>query len=128
MDLPLTALKLFSLLSLSAIKSILNIGVNDESIQRLIEVTHNPKFAYQLQRRFLEMFGTLACNCSRDWYQNILKEIKEEAGVESDFNLSVPSLRKLIERYQSMTSIPSNPISQLMMAIKALYKSWHSTR
>jgi pyruvate, orthophosphate dikinase len=74
------------------------------------------------------MFGTLVCNCSRGLYQNILKEVKDEEGVENEFKLSVSSLKKLIERYQSIASIPSDPLCQLMLAIKALYKSWHSTR
>lgn len=107
-------------------KSILNIGVNDASIKRILDLTDNPRFAYHLQLRFLEMFGTLVCKCSSHKYEAILLEEKNSAGVDNHFELNLASLKRIIEKFKQLAEIPSDPCTQLFMAIKTLFGSWHS--
>lgn len=109
-------------------KSILNIGVNDTTIQKIIEITQNPGFGYHLQIRFLESFGTHVYGVPCNQYQEIIEAIKQEEGIKNKSQLSPSALKRIIRRYKTVIKIPSDPYIQLILAIKTMFHSWHSVR
>lgn len=108
--------------------SILNVGVNDSVIQRLISITSNPKFAYDVQRRFLQQFGTVVLKISKDKYVKILDETKSREGVSRYTELSSQALQSIVHEFKQLGEIPSDPFEQLKMTVKAIFNSWSDTR
>ena len=108
--------------------SVLNVGVNDDVVQQLMEVTGNVRFALDVQRRFLEQFGTIVFKISKHLYKNILKEAKAHDGVSREGDLSIEALRGVVAGYKKLADIPTRPFDQLKLAIEAVFTSWHSAR
>ena len=108
--------------------SVLNVGVNDDVVQQLMEVTGNVRFALDVQRRFLEQFGTIVFKISKHLYKNILKEAKAHDGVSREGDLSIEALRGVVAGFKKLADIPTRPFDQLNLAIEAVFSSWHSAR
>ena len=108
--------------------SILNVGVNSEIIQRLAAVTANPRFAYDLHRRFLQMYGTIVMKVPTESYTQILDEYKARDGVSHDSELSEESLQRIILRFEDLAAVPTDPHEQLRRAIEAIFCSYYSPR
>lgn len=108
--------------------SVLNVGVNDTVIQRLISITSNPKFAFDVQRRFLQQFGTVVLNVSKDKYLKILDDTKSREGVSKDTELSSQALQSIIEDFKRLGEVPNDPFEQLKMTVSAIFDSWMNPR
>jgi pyruvate, orthophosphate dikinase len=114
--------------------TILNLGLNDETVVGLAQLTHNERFAYDCYRRFLQMFGDVVLGISHNLYEHVLNDIKGKAGVSFDTELGPNDWLKVIEAYKNITlketgkPFPQNPSAQLDLAIRAVFDSWNNQR
>jgi pyruvate,orthophosphate dikinase len=114
--------------------TVLNIGLNDETVQGLIHMSDNPSFAYDSYRRFITMFGNVVMGVPPAVLEELLEAVKKRAGVRTDSELSAQALQGLIvpmkERVQEVTgrAFPNRPWDQLRMSIDAVFTSWHNDR
>ena len=120
--------------------TILNLGLNDEVAEGLVKKTGNPHFVYDSYRRFVQMYGDVVMGLKPvnkediDPFEAIIEKVKEEQGVVLDKDLSVESLKKLVELFkaaikeQTGQDFPTNPIDQLWGAICAVFRSWMNER
>ncbi len=115
-------------------ETILNLGLNDQTIVGLINLTQNERFAYDSYRRFLTMFGSVVLEIDRQKFEEDLSKIKEEENVSLDSEVSADGLKKLIPVYKNLIKkekgieFPQDPYKQLEMAIEAVFKSWNIPR
>ncbi|ATW27332.1 pyruvate, phosphate dikinase [Candidatus Formimonas warabiya] len=114
--------------------TILNLGLNDVTVQGLIQATGNARFALDCYRRFIQMFGDVAMGVPHHAFEEILARAKEEQGVGFDHQLDAEALKQIIGKYQQLyqehtgTDFPQEPYQQLLLAIKAVFGSWNSDR
>lgn len=108
--------------------SLLNVGINDEVVQRLISNTANPKFALDLHRRFLQMYGTIVMKIPKEKYLNIIEEERALEGVALESDLGIVSLQNLIRKFKEVAEVPSDPYEQLRRSIEAIFCSFYSPR
>ncbi len=114
--------------------TVLNLGLNDESVEGLAKATGNPRFAYDSYRRFIQMFSDVAVGIPRSLFEDHLTHVKEKNGVELDKDLSEEVLRELIKDFKAIyrkelsADFPSDPMEQLLIAVEAVFKSWYNER
>ena len=114
--------------------TVLNLGLNDRTVQGLIKKTKNDRFAYDAYRRFITMFATVVMDLKRERFEEILKEKKAETGVVHDTDLDAAALKDLIARYKKIVKeetgrdFPDDPYEQLRMGINAVFTSWYGAR
>src|SRR4051794_7892498 len=114
--------------------TILNLGLNDESVEGLAKVTANDWFAWDSYRRFVQMFGNVARGVPGEKIEDAIKAQKQQSGVELDTELSVDDLRQLVQtfkqlyREQTDEEFPQEPREQLEQAIRAVFDSWMGDR
>jgi len=120
--------------------TVLNLGLNDETIQGLIKKTNNTRFGYDCYRRFVAMYGDVVLGLKPvgkddvDPFEEILEEKKKVQGVEFDTELSADDLKDLVVEFKKAIKektghpFPENPIEQLWGAIGAVFKSWNNER
>jgi pyruvate, orthophosphate dikinase len=108
--------------------SILNIGVNDVVIRRLLDQTMNPRFAYDVQKRFLQMFGTVVRKVSNENFLKIIVEAKARDGVTKDSELSTQALQQVIQEFKKLVDVPDDTFEQLKLAVEAIFGSWSESR
>ncbi len=114
--------------------TILNLGLNDDSVQGLAAATGNKRFAYDSYRRFIQMFGDVVLAIEKYKFDKILDKVKEENHVEFDKDLSAEQLEAIIRSYkelvkkESRKDFPQDPKEQLLMAVQAVFDSWNNPR
>jgi pyruvate,orthophosphate dikinase len=114
--------------------TILNLGLNDESVQGLAKLTNNERFAYDAYRRFIMMFAEIAMEISRSNFEGLMDQMKEAKGVTQDTDLDANDLKKLVEQFKVKyvelkgEAFPQNPKDQLFAAVKAVFHSWDNPR
>ncbi|WP_373598599.1 pyruvate, phosphate dikinase [Paraclostridium bifermentans] len=114
--------------------TILNLGLNDTSVQAIAKNTQNERFAYDSYRRFIQMFSDVAMEVPKYKFENVLDKIKEEKGYKFDTDLTSEDLKTVVEEYKKIykkelkQKFPEDPKEQLMLAIKAVFKSWNNPR
>ncbi len=114
--------------------TVLNLGLNEETARGLAALTKNERFALDSRRRFIQMFGKTVKGIDGDKFEHALQQVKKEAKVKTDPELTAPYLRKLITRYLAIYKdatgheFPSDPVVQLREAIEAVFKSWNTDR
>jgi pyruvate,orthophosphate dikinase len=114
--------------------TILNLGLNDQTIQGLINKTQNERFAYDAYRRFVNMFGNVVLNIDHEHFEDQMEAIKSARGVILDTQLTVNDLKELVGLYKGVVQqqtghpFPDNPADQLKLAIEAVFKSWNNDR
>jgi len=114
--------------------TVLNLGLNDRSVQGLAKKTNNERFAFDCYRRFIDMFGDVVMNIEHSHFEHTLEQLKSEKGVELDTELGVDDLRELVNRYKAVYRkatghmFPQSPDEQLHFAINAVFGSWSSKR
>ncbi len=114
--------------------TILNLGLNDQTIIGLINKTQNPRFAYDSYRRFVNMFGNVVLGIHHEAFDEQMEAIKSARGVVLDTQLTENDLRELVGLYKGVVlketgkPFPENPADQLKLAIEAVFNSWNNDR
>ena len=114
--------------------TILNLGLNDETVQGMIAATGNERFAYDAYRRFIAMFSNVVLNFRMDNFEHLLEQFKRRLGVKLDTELDAQTLKEIVGAYKHLVTnhlgidFPSDPKAQLRMAIEAVFKSWNNDR
>lgn len=114
--------------------TVLNLGLNDESVVAMANLTNNPRFAYDSYRRFIQMFSDVVMGIEKRLFENLIDEIKEEKGVEVDTDLTADDLKVLVGRYKDLykkergEEFPQDPKTQLIESITAVFRSWNNPR
>src|SRR3954452_14616745 len=108
--------------------TVLNLGLNDESVQGLVARTGNERFAWDSYRRFVQMFGNVVMGIDGARFEDEIARVKRERGVKLDTELDVDALRELVECFRSLYEFPSDPRAQLDAAIRAVFDSWMGDR
>ncbi|QGU31637.1 pyruvate, phosphate dikinase [Thermochromatium tepidum] len=114
--------------------TILNLGLNSETLQGVIRATDDPRFGYDSYRRFIQLFGKVALGVPDESFDKEFDAIKEAAHAKQDVDLSANDLREICERFLKVVEqntgrpFPSDPYEQLEIAIKAVFNSWMGKR
>src|SRR3954470_19111697 len=114
--------------------TVLNLGLNDESVEGLARKTENERFAWDSYRRFVQMFGNVCRGVPGEKIEDAIKARKSEAGVKEDTELTVDDLRGLVDDFKQLyrdetdEDFPQDPQEQLKQAIRAVFDSWMSSR
>ena len=114
--------------------TILNLGLNDEVVESFAKKTGNPRFAYDSYRRFIQMYSDVVMEVGKKYFEKLIDEMKEAKGVKLDTELDADDLKKLAQLFKAEykdkigEDFPSDPIRQLMGAIKAVFRSWDNPR
>ena len=114
--------------------TVLNLGLNDASVQGLAKQTGDERFSYDSYRRFVAMYGRIVLGVPGEEFDGPFDEAKKEAGVKSDAELPADALRGLVERYKEIVAkhtgepFPQAPADQLRGAIEAVFRSWGGAR
>src|SRR6478609_1175414 len=114
--------------------TVLNLGMNDKSVEGLARATENERFAWDSYRRFLQMFGNVSRGIDGEAFEKAITEVKEDQGVEDDTELDVDALKELTDRFKTIYSehtgedFPQDPKEQLRLSIRAVFDSWTGDR
>ena len=114
--------------------TILNLGLNSNTIEGLIRITSDGRFAYDSYRRFIQLFGKIALGMDEKEFDQILARIKEKSGVTEDIDLDADCLKDLSGQYLALVKkrtgspFPEDPMAQLSLAIEAVFRSWMGKR
>jgi pyruvate,orthophosphate dikinase len=114
--------------------TVLNLGLNDDVIDGIIRKTKNPRFAYDIYRRFIDMFGDVVMGCDHEHFEQVIHTAKEKAGVKLDNELKAEQLKEVVEKYKAVYRkhvgelFPQDGKVQLTHAINAVFGSWMTPR
>jgi pyruvate,orthophosphate dikinase len=114
--------------------TILNLGLNDETVEGLAKKSNNPRFAWDSYRRFVQLFGKVVFGVDDKKFDKVLENAKKNQNVDLDSELNESSLRDIVLQYKKICEehtgrpFPSNPDEQLELAIKAVFNSWMGER
>ena len=115
-------------------ETVLNIGLNDQSVIGLAKVSGNERFAWDSYRRLIQMFGKTVLDIDGDLFSDALDSLKAERGVKGDTELTADDLRGLVETFKGIVrdqtgqDFPQDPRTQMDMAIEAVFRSWNTER
>ena len=114
--------------------TILNLGLNDVSVEGLAELTQDPRFAYDCYRRFIQMYSDVVIGVGKEAFGKMIDELKAEKGVILDTELTADDLKELIAKFKAYfkadqgIDFPQDPKDQLIGAVKAVLRSWNNPR
>ena len=108
--------------------TILNVGLNDTSVQGLTRATDNERFAWDSYRRLIQMFGNVVEGVAGSRFEDAIASAKRDAGVQTDAELNVDALKRLVEEFNGFYDFPQDPQDQLRQAIRAVFDSWTGNR
>ncbi len=114
--------------------TILNLGMNDTVVETVAAKTGNPRFAYDSYRRFIQMYSDVVMEVGKSYFEKLIDEMKEARGVSLDTELTADDLKELAEAFKAEyknkigSDFPSDPVEQLMGAVKAVFRSWNNPR
>jgi len=114
--------------------TILNLGLNETTVQAIAKNTENLVFAYDSYRRFIQMFSDVVLEIPKYEFENLLTEHKQAQGVTYDQELSATTLRAVIDSYKEVvlqhtgSPFPEDPVEQLFLSIEAVFRSWNNDR
>ncbi len=114
--------------------TVLNLGLNEKTLEGLIKKTQNERFAYDAFRRFITMFGNIVMGIERNKFEDALDEVKHRNGLQHDTELDEQDLKIVVEKFkkiykeETLSDFPSDPYEQLKLAINAVFGSWFGDR
>ena len=115
-------------------ETVLNVGLNDKSVNGLAKVSNNERFAWDSYRRLIQMFGKTVLDIEGEVFSEALQHLKDRAGVSSDVDLSPDNLRELVATFKQIVKehtgreFPQDPREQLDLAVLAVFNSWNTPR
>jgi pyruvate, orthophosphate dikinase len=114
--------------------TVLNLGLNDETVEGMVKLTDNPRFAYDSYRRLIMMFGSVVMGLPDEAFEEPFDAYKHEKGYKSDTDLTAEDLKALVTTFKKVvrdnmgTDFPQDPLEQLGLATEAVFKSWMGKR
>ena len=114
--------------------TVLNLGLNPDSVDALTRKTGNERFAWDSYRRFIQMFGDVVMGVPHEKFEEAIQDIKDEEGLVYDYELTTENLQNLVKRYKRIykrttgEDFPTDPQDQLFKAINAVFRSWNNAR
>ncbi len=114
--------------------TILNLGLNDKTVESLSRLTNNERFAYDSYRRFIQMFSDVVMGIDKRDFEDVLDQVKEERGVQYDTDLTSEDLKKVVAKFKEIykkemeEDFPQEPKKQLLAAVTAVFGSWDNPR
>ncbi|MDF2903169.1 MAG: pyruvate phosphate dikinase, partial [Bacillus sp. (in: firmicutes)] len=114
--------------------TILNLGMNDETVEGIAKLTNNPRFAYDSYRRFIQMFSDVVLEVDVYFFEQLLEEFRVEKGYSSDPELTAEDWKEVIAGYKSIVKkrtkveFPEDPKQQLFLSINSVFDSWNNQR
>ncbi|MDP9580275.1 pyruvate, phosphate dikinase [Priestia megaterium] len=114
--------------------TVLNLGMNDETVKGMAELTGNPRFAYDSYRRFIQMFSNVVLHVDSFYFEQLLEETREAKGYDSDPQMRAEDWQEVIKEYKNIVKkhakrpFPEDPIEQLFLSISAVFDSWNNQR
>ena len=114
--------------------TVLNIGLNDQTVEALAKQSGSPEFAYDSYRRFIQMYGDVVLDIEREHFEHALEQQRNAAGVQLDSELSGDDLKKVVETYKGIVrekagqDFPTDPREQMWGCISAVFNSWMNDR
>ncbi|MBC5581040.1 pyruvate, phosphate dikinase [Anaerofilum sp. BX8] len=114
--------------------TILNLGLNDESVEGLAKKTGNPRFAYDCYRRFIQMYSDVVMELGKSFFEERIDEMKAAKGITNDVDLTADDLKELVAQFKAIylekegSEFPQDPKEQLIGAVKAVFRSWDNPR
>ena len=114
--------------------TILNLGLNDQSVEGLCRRSSDPRFAYDSYRRLIQMFGSVVLNINKKKFEHIFDGIKHREGVQFDYDLKAEALKEIVVEYKKLIKketgkdFPQEPLQQLVMTRDAVFRSWNGER
>jgi len=114
--------------------TILNLGLNDISVEGLARLTDNPRFAYDCYRRFIQMYSDVVIGIGKNFFEKIIDDLKLSRGVKLDTDLKTEDLKELVSRFKAFykksqgQEFPQDPKIQLIGAVEAVFRSWDNPR
>ena len=115
-------------------ETILNLGLNDVTVEGLTRQSGNPRFAWDSYRRFVQMYGSVVFDLSKKPFEQILEEHKQRCNIERDIDLPVEEMQAVVRRFKQRVredagkEFPEEPLAQLWGAIAAVFESWNTRR
>ena len=114
--------------------TILNLGLNSETVEGLAALTGNPRFAYDSYRRFIQMFADVVMEVPKPLFEAILDEEKEKKGVTLDTELDADDMKEIVKKFKALykkekgEDFPEDVKTQLILAVEAVFRSWENPR
>src|ERR671932_1102207 len=114
--------------------TVLNLGLNDESVEGLAKQTENERFAWDSYRRFVQMYANVVKGVEGEKLEKEIKKLKDDRGVKDDTELDADALRELVDTFKGLyrdqtgEDFPQEPVAQLEGAIRAVFDSWNGER
>ncbi|OGW27536.1 MAG: pyruvate, phosphate dikinase [Nitrospirae bacterium GWC2_57_13] len=114
--------------------TVLNLGLNDRTIEGLIRLSRNERFAWDAYRRFIQMFGNVVLGIEKEEFEHLISEAKKKKKVKLDLDLNAQDLKTLVEKFKAKVKqvkkrdFPQDPIEQLTMSRDAVFNSWNNPR
>lgn len=114
--------------------TVLNLGLNDESVKGLAAKTDNERFAYDSYRRFIQMFGNVVMEVDHGNFEAVIESVKEKKNITEDTEMDAEGWKEVISLYKEKIKeetgreFPQDPKEQLLMAVEAVFKSWNNQR
>ncbi|MEW5818816.1 MAG: pyruvate, phosphate dikinase [Cyanobacteriota bacterium] len=115
-------------------ETVLNLGLNDDTIKGVIAKTNDERFAYDSYRRFLQMFGSVVLDIERENFEEHITELKEKKNIKLDVDLSAADWKDIVAKFKEVIKretgkeFPQEPFEQLKLSIEAVFKSWNIPR
>ena len=114
--------------------TILNLGLNEEVVETIAEMSGNPRWAWDCYRRFIQMYSDVVMEVGKKYFEQLIDAMKEKKGVKFDVDLTADDLKELANQFKAEykskigADFPSDPKDQLIGAIKAVFRSWDNPR
>ena len=114
--------------------TILNLGLNEDVVKVLAEKSGNPRWAYDCYRRFIQMYSDVVMEVGKKYFEELIDKMKAERGVTQDVELTADDLKELAEQFKAEykekvgADFPTDPVDQMMGAVKAVLRSWNNPR
>ena len=114
--------------------TILNLGLNEDVVEVMAAKSGNPRWAYDCYRHFIQMYSDVVMEVGKKYFEELIDKMKEEKGVKQDVELTADDLKELANQFKAEyknkigTDFPSDPVEQLMGAVKAVFRSWDNPR
>ena len=114
--------------------TVLNLGLNDKTVESLSKIINNERAAWDSYRRFIQMFGDVVKEVPKYKFDIVMDKIKEEKNIKTDLELTTEDLKEIVKRYKELyireigENFPTEPLTQLLEAVKAVFSSWNNSR